>query len=57
MYIISNKQRDELCKLLHELRHLAGSDNRTLNNKRKAVILIKQLDNSIQITKDQIIKS
>ena len=43
MYSISNYQRDELILLLSELKNLPGSEDKTLNSKRRANVIIKKL--------------
>lgn len=44
MYAISNQQREELLKLLASLQDLTGKDTKTCNIKRKALILIRKLE-------------
>lgn len=44
MYEISNQQREELLKLLAALQALPGKDTKTCNIKRRALILIRKLE-------------
>lgn len=44
MYAISNQQREELLKLLAALQALPGKDTKTCNIKRRALILIRKLE-------------
>ena len=50
MYVISNQQRDEIVKLLAEIKTIPGSDDKTLNNKRRANVIIKKLANAEQVS-------
>lgn len=45
MYAISNQQREEIIKLLAALQDLPGKDTKTINIKRRAVILTRKLNN------------
>lgn len=49
MYAISNRQREELLKLLAALQALPGKDTKTGNIKRRAVILIRKLEQKKQL--------
>lgn len=49
MYAISKKQRDEALQLLAALREQTGGDVRSVNNRRKAGILIRQLEKAREI--------
>lgn len=44
MYAISNRQREEVLKLLAALQTLPGKDTRTCNIRRRAAILIRKLE-------------
>jgi len=50
MYAISNKQRDDIIKLLAALRNLHGQDTRTANIRRKAGVNINKLNKAKQIS-------
>ena len=50
MYVISNQQQKEIMKLLAELKSPPGSDDKTLNNKRRANVIIKKLANAEQVS-------
>lgn len=52
MYAISNQQREEIIKLLAALQDLPNKDTKTINIKRRAVILTKKLNNKKQIDND-----
>ena len=43
MYVISNQQQEEIIKLLATIKAPHGCDDKTLNNKRRANIVIKKL--------------
>lgn len=49
MYAVSNKQREEVIKLLAALQALPGKDTKTMNIKRRAGIAIRKLNNSKQV--------
>lgn len=49
MYMISNQQREELLKLLAALQALPGKDTKTGNIKRRAVILMRKLEQKKQL--------
>jgi len=51
MYAISNKQREDIIKLLAALRGLTGDDTRTANVKRVAKIIIARLNKAKKIEK------
>lgn len=46
MYAISNKHFTEILEMIESLKDLPGTDMRTKNKKRRAVILIKKLSKS-----------
>ena len=52
MYAISNQQREEIIKLLAALQDLPDKDTKTINIKRRAVILTRKLNNKKQIDND-----
>ena len=54
MYAISNQHRDEIIQLLESLNDLPGKDVRTINDKRKAGVLIKKLSKSKKVDYEEI---
>jgi hypothetical protein len=54
MYAISNKQREDIIKLLAALRNLPGDDTRTANIKRMAGITINKLNKAKFISNEDI---
>lgn len=54
MYAISNQQQEDLIMLLAALKDLPDKDNRTINIKRRAGILIKKLAKAKQVSYEQI---
>ena len=48
MYAISNRNFEEILELLDSLKDLPGKDLRTINKKRRAVVIIKKLTKSKQ---------
>ena len=54
MYAISKKQRDEALALLAALREHPGKDTRTVNNRRRAGILIRKLENAREIDFEEV---
>ena len=54
MYAISNKNFEEILELLDSLKDLPGKDLRTINKKRRAVVIIKKLTKSKQIEYEKV---
>lgn len=54
MYVISNKQRDEITKLLWTLRELPVRDTRTANIKRMSLLMIKGLGKAKFIPHEEV---
>ena len=54
MYAISNRQKDDIIKLLSEVKAPKGCGDKTLNNKRRANIIIKKLAKAKQVSYKQI---
>lgn len=54
MYAISNKNFEEILELLDSLKYLPGKDLRTINKKRRAVVIIKKLTKSKQIEYEKV---
>ena len=54
MYAISNKNFEEILELLDFLKDLPGKDLRTINKKRRAVVIIKKLTKSKQIEYEKV---
>ena len=48
MYAISNRHFEEILEMLESLKDLPGTDVRTINKKRRAVVIIRQLNTSKQ---------
>ena len=55
MYAISNKHFEEILELLESLKDLPGKDVRTINKKRRAVVLARKLNKSKQIDYEKVI--
>lgn len=54
MYAISNRNFEEILELLDSLKDLPGKDLRTINKKRRAVVIIKKLTKSKQIEYEKV---
>lgn len=54
MYVISNRNFEEILDLLYSLKDLPGKDLRTINKKRRAVVIIKKLTKSKQIEYEKV---
>ena len=54
MYAIFNKNFEEILELLDSLKDLPGKDLRTINKKRRAVVIIKKLTKSKQIEYEKV---
>ena len=54
MYAISNKNFEEILELLDSIKDLPGKDLRTINKKRRAVVIIKKLTKSKQIEYEKV---
>ena len=54
MYDISNQQRDDIIKLLTVLQDMPDSNNKLINDKRRARVLIKKLARSKRVSYKQI---
>ena len=54
MYAISNKNFEEILELLDSLKDLPGKDLRTINKKRRAVVIIKKLTKAKQIEYEKV---
>lgn len=57
MYAISNRNFEEILELLDSLKDLPGKDLRTINKKRRAVVIIKKLTKSKQIEYGKVISN
>lgn len=54
MYVISNKQRDEILIFLAALKDLPVKNNKDFNLKRRAGIMIKKLQKAKSISHDEV---
>lgn len=54
MYAISNKNFEDILELLDSLKDLPEKDLRTINKRRRAVVIIKKLTKSKQIEYEKV---